>query len=416
MGSRTANPGPFASWELRLATVGVVAVLLARAGLVPGGGLGYDLLLALIGRRFVLAVGRGTSPRAAAARSFAAAWPGAVAAVVLAVGWILLTRDVSHDALVRGEALAVLGGYGNWHQLAFGPSEVAGSSTISPLQGAWAWSVLVQVAAVWLLVWTGVVALARHRAASGRAGRPISTALVISSVVAAAHLLVAVVVVVMASSDGVALSTATRGLGFSGAALVTVALLKRPDVLDRLSVELVRRTALAVFGCLVLVSSWSSGIGVRAGGILAAVVAAALVVSLGLDGAPVERTERGSGLATRPVAALDELVVFTIVWVAGPAMAIGRGDRLGLPWPVGVIVGLVLSGVAVGVTVSAARRRQPGEAALERRRVLGPAGVAVLMIVVFSVTGAFHWDRPMTREQWLCRNEPERVEAAACDS
>ncbi|MEZ5177659.1 MAG: hypothetical protein R2746_05070 [Acidimicrobiales bacterium] len=101
---------------LALAAGATLAVVGFRAGVVPGGQVGVDVLLAAAGWWF----GSGAVAAGRVARwgeALHRAWPGALAALVGALVWVLLTEDTSRDRAVRGAALALLGGYGNWHQL-----------------------------------------------------------------------------------------------------------------------------------------------------------------------------------------------------------------------------------------------------------------------------------------------------------
>jgi hypothetical protein len=391
--SRIGDVVASASPEARLAAAAVVAIVAFRAGVLPGGQLGYDLLLGLAAHRMVRLVRSGSSVRSVVTRTFSAAWPGAIAAILLAVVWVLLTPSTRWDATVRGEALGIVGGYGNWHQLARGPAEAGWPPVHTPLQGVWAWSVLVQIGAVWAVVWTAVLGIARRRVRLGRSGNSGILAFRLSSVVGELHVVAAAVTIALASAPTVALSTVTRGLGFSVAMLAAAFVMRHPD---HAVLRWARRAGpgpLVVFAVAVLAVRSTGAVDLRVGLVVVALVVVAAVLGATAPApAPAD--------VDRPV----ETAAVTVVWLAGPAFAIARGSDLGLPWPLGVVTGLVLLGVATAGVLDLARRRGGDARAVERRRVLGPAAVVVALILVASVTGAFRWQAPTTTLEWRCTN------------
>ena len=87
-------------------------------------------------------------------------------------------------------------------------------------------------------------------------------------------------------------------------------------------------------------------------------------------------------------------VLVAVFFLHGPVLAIVAPVRTHLPWLLSRILGLALlaliSVLVAGVTVRLSRSPE----SVERRRVLVPPIFAVAMVLIFSLTGAFHWEGP----------------------
>lgn len=361
--------------------LGVVAAGLwvgFRFDVVPGGQVGVDLLLALagwwVGARMV-ADRRGLP---AARLALGATWPAVLAALALTIAWVLLTASTTADVLVRGEALGLLGGYGNWHQLAWGPSELGGTRLFTSLQHAWPVAIAAQLLGAW---WLLVVAVGRRGSrAVVRVGAVIGSIGVVVALAAPA---------VGVSDDAILLATPLRGLGFWWGAVLGAA---GPSALRW---EARARSALAIPGLVLLAlaaaappdsSWWRDGGSVLAG--VAAVVAVAAAVGWADPSAPPPPRPR----LLDPWVALVSFVV-----VHGAVLVVMDADVEGYAQAVAQFGALVAAiAIAVGISVLATTQFRTVDA-VERRRVFVPAVGMLLVIVLFSVTGAFAWSSPGPR-------------------
>jgi len=86
--------------------------------------------------------------------------------------------------------------------------------------------------------------------------------------------------------------------------------------------------------------------------------------------------------------------------LATPAIALVRAAMPDASAWIVAVLGLAVAAASIGVVVWLASLRSMEPAAIERRRVLGPPLVLALLVVLFSLTGAFHWEAPQTIEQW----------------
>jgi peptidoglycan/LPS O-acetylase OafA/YrhL len=374
-----------ASRPIGLGTVvGAAAVIVTafRVGALPGGQVAWDLLFAAFGASVARGVRTPSDVAARLRRSLAVVWPAAVAALVLAVGWVLTRSSTRNDSLVRGEALGLFGGYGNWQQAARGPSEA--DVLVTPLQGVWPLAVAVQL----LLVWAALAAMTRRRAAA----RPGGPDPIIGVTVVAAGLAVAWgigLLVLGVSGTRMTFGSDLHAPAFLLGAVAGAGLTARLGDGARAAL----RATVPVLAVLLAVASvamapdsslWTGG-----GAVVVPVFAGLLVVAVtaARDGQPA-----ASRLPKLPFDPLVALVSFLLVQGAAVALVAGGVDgALAIPARAG---GLVLAAaVAVAVTTLGARRSW-STAALERRRVLVPPAITVVLVIVLSVTGAFHWSSP----------------------
>ena len=83
-----------------------------------------------------------------------------------------------------------------------------------------------------------------------------------------------------------------------------------------------------------------------------------------------------------------------------PALAIVRVAVGDAPTVVVDIVGLLLAAAITVPLALVARELSADPVARERRRVLGPPGAVLLLVILGSATGAFHWESPKPRADW----------------
>ncbi|MBX3286438.1 MAG: hypothetical protein KF703_13915 [Actinobacteria bacterium] len=375
---------------LALAAGATLAVVGFRAGVVPGGQVGVDVLLAAAGWWFgsgAVAAGR-VGPRWGEALH--RAWPGALAALVGALVWVLLTEDTSRDRVVRGAALALLGGYGNWHQLSVGPSELGHAHLQSPLQHLWPWAVAAQGALLFsVLFWLASSLGTRRR---GRPHPVVVPTIVVSGVLLAWS---AAMLAGDASPARLLLDSRVRGVAFLLGAAVGAA---GPSPLGRLlrsTAASAGVVALGLLGLLAVAAGPSSSLW-HDGAALASPILAALAVAWAV---PAPRRAPAAPDA-RP--GLDPwAVLVAALLVHGPVLTLASPARTHLPWAGARVVGIVLVAVVAVAVAALAGRLDRSPAALERRRVLLPPAFVAVLILLLSATGAFHWEhtRPLTPEE-----------------
>lgn len=408
-----ATGAPLGSGRLLPLAAGATLLVIGfRAGAVPGGQVGVDLLLAAAGWWF----GSGAVAAGAVGPRWSEAlhrvWPGALAALLGATAWVLVTDDTTRDRVVRGAALGLLGGYGNWHQLSVGPSELGRTHLQSPLAHLWPWAVAVQAALAFsVLFWLARAFGTRRR------GRP--HPVVLPTLVLAGALLVWSVVLLVgdASPAHLLLDTRVRGVAFLLGAAVGAAGTSPLGRLLRSAAATAGIVALALLAVLAAGGSPRSTLW-QDGGALAAPVLAALAVTLAApwparrrstDERAVDGAVDGDPVAAGRLAgsAVDPWnVLVAALLVHGPVLALASPARTHLPWAGARLVGLVLVALASIAVAGAAGRLGRTEAARERRRVLLPPAFVAVLLLLLSATGAFHWEhtRPLTPEEIRTRS------------
>lgn len=365
---------------LPVAAVAVGALVGFRMGLVPGGIVAVDVLLALFGWWLGSAVSAEGGLRERAVHAWVAWWPPALAAVGLACCWVLINGSTARDAVVRGQALAAFGGYGNWHLLAVGPREADGSLLATPLQHLWLGAVAAQLFAAFALAWWLTRPRARRRV---DARDPL---VVVGLVLWVASVLV-IVGQMVAGSGGQALLLATWSRGGAFFLGVSLGALRPGPAADTVRAVLVGTRWIAVAMVVVLAALASpTSTAWRSGGALGVPVLAALVVGSFLPWPPGRRSR-----ALPP--ALDPWSLLVAFWVLHvPVLA--YLERTTVPTVVADVVGLVVAGALAVAVVSLVRLLPEGDEARQWRTVLIPPVVVLLFVVLFSVTGAFHWFSP----------------------
>ena len=395
---------------LGLAGGGMAAFVLFRAGIAPGGQVGADVLLACAGWWFGLTMVATGSVRAPWGEALHRVWPAVLAALAAVILWLVSTPQNGQDRVVRGAALAVFGGYGNWHLISVGPTEAGPTHLVSPLQSLWPFAVAVQGALVFTVLFAVVT-----RVAKVRRGRP--HPVVLPALVVSALVLVWGVVVVFGSSspDRLVADSRIRGVTFLVAAAIGAA---GTSPLGRLIRALSGNVTLLAGAVLVIMAlfakpgsaAWTDG------GTLASVLfAVALVVAAAPWPPRPVGDVVGDVVGDEPagLAGVDLWgVLVAVFFLHGPVLALLAPVRTHLPWLLARLVGLAfLAAISVGVSVLTARMSRSPEAA-ERRRVLVPPVFVVTMVAIFSLTGAFHWEgpRPLTPKESKTRssegNEP----------
>lgn len=361
------------------------AAVAFRAGVLPGGLVGVDVALALFGWWLAGAVAAGAPLAELLGLVWRRLWPPVLAAILLAVVWVWFVPSTRLDTVVRGQALAVFGGYGNWHLLAVGPLESPERRLFTPLQHLWPLGVAVQLVVLFAL------AAAASRPRARRRPEHRDPLVLVCAALAVGSALVSIVQMLLgASGQGVLLTPAAHGVAFFGAASFgAVARGPLADGLRALALG-TRWIAVALLVGVALFASpestwWPSGVAV-VGSVLAVVVVAGWVPW------PPGRVSHA-----RPPA-IDPWMAIVSFWILqAPAAALAAPSLTGLPSVVAAIAGLAFGALlAVGVTLGASRLSLAPEA-LERRQVLVPPLVVLLLVLVLSSTGAFHWERPHPR-------------------
>jgi len=366
----------------------LAATALFRLGLLPGGLVGIDVILAALGWWFASGGAGVAGLRRRTALAWSTVWRPLIAAIVLTIGWVGVATPTRLDPLVRGEVLATLGGYANWHQLSLGPIEQLSSRVDAPMQHAWALAVVVQC----LLVWFVAVAATRGRAAS-RPDRhdPAVTAglvLVVGGVVGGIALVVS-----GASGQALMLATPVRAVAFFLGAIAGAAGNSRWGASLRAKVLPARWLGVAGLALAAVFGSPTSDIGRWGWAVLVPILAAIVVVaalawppSTGDDG-PHTVTEGWSALVAAWVLLTPSVAFVRAAFADAPAVLVG-------------LAGLAVAAAATALVVWLGSIASMDGRAVERRRVLVPPLVVALLVALFSLTGAFHWEAPQTREQW----------------
>ncbi len=366
----------------------VVAVLGFRLGVVPGGQVGVDVLLAAAGAWWAGALDRPGARgggRGAAAEVVHRVWPAGLAAVTLAVGWVLLASSTAFDVATRGQGLALVGGYGNWHQLAEGPSDAAVPPSATPLQGGWAWAVLVQCALVWAVTRAATRPWAHRRPDAIDPAAWVALGLAALGLVATAAL-----ALTGSDADRLSLGTDVRAAPFLlGAAWTALGPERRARLGPRVAALWPSASVVVVVG-LVVGGAGSEWVAV---GFLAVVGPAAAILLVATDPTVVAEPGGGrSGLAVPAWMPSPSALLVAVLAVHPAVFALARLG--GLPRAASVVMGLAAL-VPVALAVAGAADRVPsGGAGAEARRVLVPAAGFLLVVALFIVTGAFHWTGP----------------------
>jgi peptidoglycan/LPS O-acetylase OafA/YrhL len=365
--------------------VAVASVVAFRVGLLPGGLVGVWVGLAALGWWCGAVLVASGSARRAFRLGWRRTWPPALVAVLVSLVWVLVTSSTARDRQLRGEVLGLVGGYSNWHQLLNGPAETSATRLVLPLQHLWALAIAAQAVALWALL----AGASRRWAARRTDGRSPMVALCTAVGVTGVGLAFGATVLggsgqqlLLASWSGGAafFLGAAVGSAPSGPGTETVHAIARGTTL----LAGVFLAALAVFGSPSSMV-WRSGGSVVAPALAVIVVVAAVPSHVGPTDAP------RSSEAMR----WSALVAFWVLHV--PALALLSPPRTSLPQVAADLAGLVVAAaLAAGVAVWVGAMAQT-ERALERRRVLVPPAVAVVVVAVLSATGAFHWSAPQSR-------------------
>jgi hypothetical protein len=202
-----------------------------------------------------------------------------------------------------------------------------------------------------------------------------------------------------ASSQVLLLATPTRATAFLlGAALGAGGATGAGRAIAGAAHDL-RHPILAGLVVLVVVAGPTLALGRWVGVALSPVLAALAVASASVaDGdGPVTSWATGrTELGARFDVALVVAVGFLVTPVAA-TMAVLWPDAPAWTWAAPTL--LVAGSLAVALAAVVARLTD-WPPAVERRRVLAPPAVVGLLVVLWSVTGAFHWEAPQPREQW----------------
>lgn len=370
---------------LVLALVAVGGLVSFRVGLLAGGLVGVDLAMALIGWWFASNVAAGAAFGELLGLVWRRLWPSLLVAVVLATGWVLVVPSTRLDPLVRGQVLGLFGGYGNWHQLALGPAEVARHRLTTPLQHLWVVGVLVScIGALGLAVWAS---RPRARRRVGQRDPLVLLGLGVSASCAAATV---ISMVLGASGQGLLLVPFAHGVAlFAGVAWGATGPGPGADAARSIlwGVRWFMAAGLAVAALVAAPDSdwW------RLGGAVAVPLVAAAVVAAWTPWPP------GALSPARPHA-IDHWMVLISTWVFHvPALALLAPARTSLPAWLASALGVALAvGLGVAVTTAASVLSvQP--ASIEVRKVVLPPIAVLLVVLLFSATGAFHWSSPHPR-------------------
>ncbi len=362
----------------------VVSMVGFRVGILRGGLVGVDLGLALLGWWAAGRLGSEDRPAEVIGAIWRRAWPALLVAVGLAVVWALTTAATRYDAVVRGQALGLAGGYGNWHLLALGPPEELATRNVTPLQSLWPWSVVLQSLAVLLVLHLASRPMARQRP---EARDPLAVAAAVAGAVALAVALA----MLAAGASGQALLLATPGCAAAlllGAAVGASGPTSLSSSIRAIAFGL-RWFAAVGLAALALVAEPGDGIGSVAP-LVAPVLAAVLVA--GTVPWPPGRRSRAAAPDIDPWTALVAVAV-----LHGPAIALLAGPGSSVPPAIGALVGVAIALVLAALVALACGRLSWERLAIDRRRVLLPPLAVLLVVVLFSATGAFHWAGPTPR-------------------
>lgn len=388
---------PASAGHLLPVAAGAVGVLVAfRLGVLPGGLVAVDVLLALVGWWLGSAVVAGAPLRSRLTEAWRRGWPPLVLALVLAWIWVLTAETTRVDTRVRGEALGLVAGYGNWQLLALGPAEVPGSRTTSPLQALWLISVAVQLVLVFGAAWWATRPRARRRPDARDPLVLVALGLGLASLV-----VVAVQSAVGADGQSILLSTWSRGGAFFfGASVGALRAAGAGDTVRAVALG-TRWIVLAMLAVLAVVAAPGS-VWWTAGGALAVPVLAVLLVAAEAPWPPGRRS-RAQAPAVDPWSA-----VVAVGILQGPALALAAPPATELAAPLAGAAGLVILALASAACVAVAGRLSWEPAAIERRCVLVPPLVVLVLVLLFSATGAFHWSGPQNRAEAAPASGPPR--------
>ncbi len=388
---RTDAPSTVRPGVLGLGAAAVAAMAGFRLGVLPGGLIGVDVALALLGAWLASPTADGSAPVARMVRAWRLLWVPTFAAVGLAVVWVLVEPSVRMDATVRGEGLAAFGGYANWHQFLVGPPETLTTRLASPLQHLWAPAVALQAVAVWWFV----AAAGRRRRVRHPDRRPIEPA--VFAVLGGASLVAGLGLLALgASGQTLLLATVPRASAFLlGAALGAAGRSSTGELLGSIA-EGSRWLALVVLAVCAVFAGPMTTFGRVAGVTLVPIFA---VVAVAASRGSAEQPDEGDVLASsRPDPRWSLLVAWWFVLT--PVLAVVAAALSDAPTVVIDLVGLVLATLLTVPVAFACDRLSDSPGAVERRRVLAPPAAVALLVVLASVTGAFHWEGPQPRSQW----------------
>lgn len=367
--------------------VAAVACLAYRVGALPGGLIGVDVVLVALGAWFGAGGPTPAGLRRRVALGWSMLWPPVLGALVLAIVWVLVEPSTAADPVVRGEALALVGGYLNWHLVLNGPAEVVATRVDLPLQHLWPVAVVAQGLLVW---WATIVATG---SASRRAPGRRSPAVPIVAALAALAWLIGIGVAVAGASGPVVLVATPSRLA---ALLAGVALGALDGGVGSTVVEVLRAGrvgVVAILAVLAVVASPGEPVGRWSFVALVPLLAVLLIASTPAPAQPA--------MIDRADVALWPWPTVVAAWVLAPAaVSVVAAALPGAPSAVVGVLGLLLGAVAAALTVVTWAAASDEPAAVERRRTLAPPIAVGLVVLLASVTGAFHWEGPQSRWEW----------------
>jgi len=208
----------------------VFVVLLYHAGVVWAGGgfLGVEAFFVLSGFLITsLLITEWRTTSSVALRKF---WGRRARRLLPALFCVVLVVGL-HQALsgpenavpgLKGDGIATLFYFGNWHQIAAGSSYFAATGPVSPLQHMWSLAIEEQFYIVWPLLFLGVCALAGRRRTRRQAGRHTLAVLLLLSAVG---ILVSIIEAIVLFRGGPGLDRVYYGTDTRAASILTGAAL-----------------------------------------------------------------------------------------------------------------------------------------------------------------------------------------------
>jgi peptidoglycan/LPS O-acetylase OafA/YrhL len=370
---------------LRALAVAAVVAYHLSPGLVPGGFLGVDLFFVLSGfliTRLLLDERLDTGRVRLGAfwgRRARRLLPGLfLVLVAVAVAGMLLPGTLDPYSL-RGDALAALFYYANWHFLAVNQSYFGHVALPSPLEQTWSLSIEEQFYLVWPLVLLGLTAVMRRRS---------PRALLVPILVLAAASVAAMAAVYGGGGGREAAYFGTECRAFellAGAAAAVVLRGRATDLAHRLAAarapsRLLQAAGLAALaGIVAAIAVCRPGSFVFDGGLALVAVGAATLLVASLGPGPLRRV-----LSTRPLRAIGRVSYEIYLW-HWPVIVVGdQVLHLGGLGRAAVEVALtLLLAVASYRLVDAPLRRARYDSLL--RRAALPVSVAATSVVVLSI-------------------------------